>query len=164
MFATHNRVTGDSPYFQLDFSGYDYIASWEAGEEIVAQLSEECKSSDTCQGLIHHVTLYVGGLEFEPACVLTEEEQATAYNEYFRQTWDNDTTAGIMLDLGVGKDYLGRPAEAVIESWLADSPRVPLRNIDALWSADGLFDLLDKILSPSEVTYSDEWLEPPSND
>ncbi len=163
MFATHNRVTGDSPYFQLDFSGYDYIANWESGEEIVTQLSQEYISTGTCQGLIHHVTLYVGGLEFEPAYVLTEEEQAIAYNEYFRHAWNNEATAGIMLDLGVGKDYIGRPAEEVIESWLADSPRVPSKNIDVLWSVDGLFDLLDKILSPTEVAYSDEWLEPPSH-
>jgi len=164
MFATHNRVVGDSPFFELDFSGYDYIANWESGEEIVTQLSQECRSTGTCQGLIHHITLYVGGLEFEPAYVLTEDEQATAYHEYFRQTWNREMTAGVMLDLGIGKEYFGRPAELVIESWLADIDKVPVRNIDTLWSTRGLFEILDKILSPSEVTYSEEWLYPPSHD
>ena len=162
MFATHNRVQGSSPFFQLDFSGYDYIADWETGEDLVTALSQECASLDSCKGLIHHITLYVGGLEFEPAYTLTEEEQATAYNEFFRQTWDNKMSAGIMLDQGVGKEYFGRPAEEVIESWLADTDKIASRNIDALWRTLGLFELLDKILSPSEVTYSEEWLYPPN--
>lgn len=164
MFATHNRVAGDSPYFRLDFSGYGYIANWESGEEIVDQLSQECRSMDICHGLIHHITLYVGGLEFEPAYVLTEDEQATAYHEYFRQTWDQEMTAGVMLDLGVGKEYFDRPAEQVIESWLEDIDKVPVKNVDTLWSTRGLFEILDKMLSPSEVTYSEEWLYPPSHD
>ncbi len=163
MFATHNRVTGSSPYFELDFTGYDYIANWESGEEIVTQLSQECLSSDTCRGLIHHITLYVGGLDFEPAYVLTEEEQATAYDEFFRQTWDNEATAGVMLDLGVGKEYLDRPAEEVVTSWLESTPKVASRKLDVLWTIDGIFDVMDKILSPDEVTYSDDWLEPPSH-
>jgi hypothetical protein len=86
----------------------------------------------------------------------------TAYNEFFRQTWNHEMTAGIMLDQGVGKEYLGRPAERVIESWLADTDKVTSRNIDALWRTQGLFEILDKILSPSEVTYSEEWLYPPT--
>lgn len=163
MFATHNRVTGNSPYFELDFTGYDYIANWESGGQIVTQLSQECLSSDTCRGLIHHITLYVGGLDFEPAYVLTEEEQSTAYDEFFRQTWDNEATAGVMLDLGVGKEYLDRPAEEVVTSWLTGTPKVPSRNLEILWTIEGLFDVMDKILSPDEITYSDEWLEPPSH-
>jgi len=152
MFATHNRVVGNSPFFKLDFSGYDYIADWEAGEDLVTELSQECEATDSCRGLIHHITLYVGGLDFEPAYTLTEEEQATAYNEFFRQTWNHEMTAGIMLDQGVGKEYFGKPAERVIESWLADTDKV----------ATSLFEILDKILSPSEITYSEEWLHPPT--
>lgn len=163
MFATHNRVGADSSYFELDFSGYDFIADWEAGADLVADISGACASFNSCLGVIHHITLYVGGLDFEPAHTLTEEEQAIAYDDFFRLTWNEINSAGIMLDLGVGKEYFGRPAEQVIESWLAETNKVPPASIDTLWRTRGLFELLDAILSPSETIYSDEWLNPPGH-
>lgn len=158
MFATHNRVDNNPPIFILNFTGYDIVCSWEEGEDVDSAVFNICSSCPTCNGVVHHRTMYIGGLSHEPAYELSLEQQAENYNSYFQNTWNNDLTVGIMLDLGVGKEYRGRPAEDVIQSWLNDTEKVSSHDIDVLWDTEGLFELMDSILSPDFVMYSDQWI------
>ena len=75
-------------------------------------------------------------------------EQAAAFETFLEEAYP--AIDGCFFNLWVGFDFLDRPAEDVVRTHFAPAGTLPERAFDAIWSAPGLFDLIEDAMLTDE--------------
>lgn len=162
VLRTHGRFPEE---IDLDFRGYDYIASWGACAwpghhelwrlDIRAQIDNllALVERDGCENgiLLDFGTAYLGGSWYEPLppeLVSDENIQSQTFQILFEEGWEK--VQGFFPPTAMGWEFLGRPAENVIKSWYAENGASPPKPIDKVWKTPGLLKLIEKPLSPTK--------------
>jgi len=160
---------------RLDVSGYDVVSPFFSllvpdpfrnDREIDAFLSEaervRGRYASVRRVLLGDVATFSGGnwaetfLMESQARALAEgrneysdaAEQAAAFETFLEEAYP--AIDGCFFNLWVGFDFLDRPAEDVVRTHFAPAGTLPERAFDAIWSAPGLFDLIEDAMLTDE--------------
>lgn len=161
VLRTHGGTDFNS--FDLDASGYDYLASsggaawlpldlWklhirEQIDNLVAAVNR-----DGCENgiLLDFGTAYLGESWCEPSIVQSFDEniQAQALQILFEEGWEK--VKGFFPPAGWGWNFMRHPAENVVEEWYGENGTLPVKPVDKIWNNPDLLKLIEKTLSPEK--------------